>query len=277
MTERPDVSVVTVTHEHAGFIVACLEALAARRSEVALEVIVVDNASIDGTAALVRARFHLVRLIEGGRRRWYAANNNLAFRVAHGRHVLALNPDTEVRAGALRELVSYMDANPDVGLCGPRLVYPDGRLQPSCRRFPNLASVIARRTPVRRWLGESRVNRRHLMEDFDHTETHDVDWMLGACLLARGELLRTVGLMDEGYYLYVEDIDWAWRAHQAGWRVVYLPAAEVVHHHLAKSDHELLSRPSWLHAKSMLRFYRKHLAPAPLRLAVRPETLPREE
>jgi GT2 family glycosyltransferase len=134
--------------------------------------------------------------------------------------------------------------------------------------------VLARRTPIRKFLRSTQLNQRHLMADFDHARTAEVDWMLGACLLVRREVLVSVGLLDAGYGLYAEDIDWCLRAWRSGWRVVYFPEAQVIHAHQAHSDRRLLSWHSWIHLKSMWRYYRKHLAPEWLRLQVNEERLP---
>jgi len=270
---RPDVSVAVVSHNDARYLPACLDSLAPERHSLQLEVFVVDNMSVDETVPLVRERYSWVRLIENSRRQGFAANNNRAIRRSSGRYVLVLNPDTEVRPCALERLVSFMEGHPRVGLCGPQLLFPDGGVQPSCRRFPTLGTVIVRRTPLRIWLRNSGFGQRHLMADVDHGTCRAVDWIIGASIMARRELLETVGLMDEGYFLYVEDIDWAYRAWQRGWRVMYYPEAQIVHYHQAKSDNALLSRYSWYHLRGMWRFYRKHRAPSWLRLAVEPEKL----
>lgn len=270
----PDVSVIIVTHNHAAYLPACLDSLAPERQGVNLEILVVDNASSDGSALVAHDQGEAVRLIVNTTRQGFAANNNCAIRLSAGRYVLILNPDTVTPMGALSQLVRYMDTYPKVGICGPQLRFPDGRVQPSCRRFPTLGSVLARRTPLRKILGRSALNARHLMSDFDHTRTSPVDWMLGACLMVRRELLRTVGLLDEGYFLYVEDIDWCYRAWRAGWQVMYVADTHIVHHHLAESDRVLFSRYSWYHLQSMWRYYRKHLVPRWLGLNVQPDRLP---
>ena len=269
---RPDLSIVIVSHNHAAYLDTCLSALAPDQHSLTLEVFVVDNVSTDDTAEIV-CRYNWAQLITNAQRQGFAANNNRAIRRCRGWYVLLLNPDTAVQPGTLETLAAYMDANPRVGICGPQLIFPDGQVQPSCRRFPTLASVIARRTPLRRWLWDSSLNARHLMADFDHSQTGPVDWMLGACLMTRREFLQTVGLIDESFFLYVEDIDWCYRAWQAEWQVVYVAEARLMHHHLAESDRKLLSRYSWYHLQSMWRYYRKHLAPRWLRLQVREEQL----
>ena len=167
----------------------------------------------------------------------------------------------EKTLGGIRE----MTRTPSAGIVGAKLLFPDGSVQPSCRRFPTLSSVLVRRTPLRWFMRESGANARHLMLDHTSSVPVEVDWLLGACLFVRRTAINDVGLMDEGYFLYVEDIDWCYRMHQAGWKVFWAPEAEVVHHHLAVSDRRLFSWYSWIHLKSMARYYRKHMAPGILR------------
>jgi N-acetylglucosaminyl-diphospho-decaprenol L-rhamnosyltransferase len=262
----PDVSVVVVTHKHRRYVERCLDALERVRGEVSIEVFLVDNRSGDGTPELVAKKYPWVLLEARDKRSGFSANNNHALRRASGRYALVLNPDTEVRPGALAALTRFMDRNADVGVCGAKLLYPDGTVQPSCRRFPTVSSVLARRTPLRLFSVGSAANARHLMLDAPPEGPCEVDWLLGACLFVRRKAIDDVGLLDEGYFLYVEDIDWCYRMHQKGWRVCWVPEAEIVHHHLALSDRRLLSWHSWVHARSMIRYYRKHLAPSFLRL-----------
>lgn len=269
----PDISIVIVSHNHARYLGDCLSSLAPALHSPRLEVLLVDNCSTDGSANLVRHGFPWVHLIENKQRNGFAANNNCAIRQSRGRYVLVLNPDTETPPGSLESLLGFADAHRRMGIGSPQLRFQSGQIQPSCRRFPTITSVLVRRTPLRTYLWDSSFNARHLMSDFDHRQTAPVDWMLGACLLARRDFLADVGLMDEGYYLYVEDIDWCYRAWQSNWEVWYYAEAHIFHHHMAESDRQLWSRASWLHMKSMWRYYRKHLAPALMRLKVHEERL----
>lgn len=253
-----DVSIIVVSHEHASYLPVCLRAIPAAASGLSCEVIVVDNHSSDGSAAVAREVYPDATVISNDRRRGFSANCNTGIAQSTGRSVLLLNPDTEASPGSITTLARHLDEHPNVGVCRPQLRFPDGSVQPSCRRFPTLGSGIARRTPLRRALHQSSLNARHLMHDVDHNETRDVDWMLGACLMARREAIDDVGNLDEGFYLYVEDIDWCLRMHQRGWRVVYVPQACVTHHHLAVTDHRWLTWRTAVHARGMLRFLVKH-------------------
>ena len=253
-------SIITVTHNHADYIGRCLDALVPEVSRIGGEVIVVDNRSDDESAAIAR-KHPTVQLHVNTTRQGFSANNNYGMALAKGRYLLLLNPDTEVKAGALETLIQFMDAHPKVGMCAAQLLFPDGTIQPSPRRFPSIGSVLARRTPLRFFLRQSQLNQHHLMQDLDHSKIQSVDWLLGACMFIRREILDTVGPLDEGYFLYVEDIDWARRMHNANWQIYYVPTAQIIHHHIAVSDKKLLSWYMWTHLQSMLRYTRKFMLP----------------
>lgn len=261
-------SVITVTHNHGAYIGRCLAALVPEVAAIGGEIIAVDNRSDDDSADII-GQFPTVKRIVNSERRGFSANNNYGMAIAQGRYLLLLNPDTEVMPGALAQLIEFMETHPQVGMCGAQLLFPDGSVQPSPRRFPTVGSAIARRTPIRRFLKDSALNRRHLMLDISHTDPFAVDWLLGACMLIRREILDTVGPLDEGFFLYVEDIDWAQRMHRADWEVFYVPAAKIVHHHLAVSDKQLFSHHMWLHLKSMVRYARRYWLPPIPGLSVR--------
>ncbi len=253
-------SIITVTHNHANYIGRCLDALVPEVNRIGGEVIVVDNRSDDESAAIAR-QHPTVQLHVNTTRQGFSANNNYGMALAKGRYLLLLNPDTEVKAGALETLIQFMDAHPNVGMCAAQLLFPDGTIQPSPRRFPSIGSVLARRTPLRFFLRQSQLNQHHLMQDLDHSKIQSVDWLLGACMFIRREILDTVGPLDEGYFLYVEDIDWARRMHNANWQIYYVPTAQIMHYHIAVSDKKLLSWYMWTHLQSMLRYTRKFMLP----------------
>lgn len=251
-----DVSVVVVTHESAQFIEACLASLDALEDRARLEVVVVDNASTDGTPELVAERHPHVRLIRKRSRHGFATNVNIGAVTAAGRHVLLLNPDTQVPSGVIDTLCAHLDRRADVGAVGPRLVYPDGTDQSSARAFPTPAVALVRRTPLRRFL--PKLADGHLRGAGLGVEAEDVDWMLGAALLVRRSALLDVGGLDDGYRLYCEDIDLCWRLHAAGWRVQHLGDV-VVEHALGELTRKrfFTVRTLW-HYRSMLRFVRRN-------------------
>jgi GT2 family glycosyltransferase len=173
-----------------------------------------------------------------------------------------LNPDTVLARDSVAVLVDSMDSRSICGVCGPKLVFPDGSLQYSCRRFPTAWSTLLRRTAIRLAIPDEKRGARHLMLSVAHDQEMEVDWMLGACLLIRREAIAGAKVLDEGFPLYCEDIDLCRRLGRAGWKIYYVPRTTVVHHHMARSDSKLLCRETILHTRSMLHFVKKHYLPA---------------
>jgi N-acetylglucosaminyl-diphospho-decaprenol L-rhamnosyltransferase len=193
--------------------------------------------------------------IENARPLGYAANLNLGLSRTTGDALLAVNPDTRTRPGAVATLRGFLEAHPRCGVAGPKLVYPDGRLQPSRRRFPTVTGTIVRRTPLRRVVRQRR--HYHLGEPAP-TEPAQCDWMLGGFLLLRRAMLDELGGFDEGYRLYGEDIDLQYRAMRAGWERWYVPGAVVEHVHQAVTDRRLFTRRTLWHWAGIVRFVRQH-------------------
>lgn len=232
-----------------------------------LEAIVVDNASTDGSAAMVRDEFPSVRLIAGDTNLGYPGGNNVGLRMAQGRYLMILNPDTEVCPGALAAMVAYADAHPDVGVVGPQLLNPDGSVQSSRRRFPTFATALFESTWLQPLAPRSMLERYYVLDRPDDM-TLDVDWVDGAALMARRAAVEQVGLLDEGFFMYSEELDWCRRFRQAGWRVVYLPEAKIVHHRGKSSDQVVAARHIYFNT-SKVRYFRKYhgvLAAETLRL-----------
>lgn len=251
------VSIIVVTHDSEKEIGDCLESLRVHTPAVSHEVIVVDNASEDDTVAVVR-RHADVRLSVAPARRGFSANCNAGAHEARGRILLLLNPDTRVRPEAIDTLVAFLDAHPAVAVVGPRLVYPDGSVQPSARRFPQFVTTVVRRTPLRMVFPHSAAERRHLMLDDQRDDARTVDWLLGACLAVPAEVYRQLGGMDERYRLYCEDIDLCWRTWAAGYQVAIDPQAVVEHDLSELTRRRFLTRATLWHFSSMGRFVLRH-------------------
>ncbi len=213
-------SVVIVAYNVRELLLACLRSLEGEQAEI----LVVDNASQDGTAEAVRALGSEVQLIANADNEGFARANNQALRRARGRYLCLLNPDTEVRPGALTRLQAALEESPELGIVGPRLLNPDGSLQSAGLRFPTRADLAAGAVP---WGRRARLPGK---AGRVVPEVIECDWMLGACLVIRRELLEQVGLLDEAYFMYGEEKDLCYRAKQAGWQVACVPEAEVVHH-----------------------------------------------
>lgn len=225
-----------------------------------VEVLVVDNASTDGSAEMVRQAYPQVQVIEC-ENRGFAAGNNVGIARSRGRYVMLLNPDTEIVGAALATLLDYMDAHVDVGVVGPRLVYGDGRPQSSRRRFPTPLTGFFESTLLQQWFPRNRwVSRYYVLDRPDDAES-DVDWVVGAAMVVRRKAIEQAGLLDEGYFMYSEEMEWCRRIKAQGWRVVYLPAATVVHHEGRSSEQVVAARHIHFQT-SKLRYYRQVHGPA---------------
>jgi len=257
-----DLVVIVVSFNTASLLRACLTSL--RRAKVAgsrtisAEVVVVDNASTDGSPAMIRAEFPEVRLLALDDNRGFAAANNLAMREADAPYVLLLNPDTEVLGDAPAALVRFMDAHPTVGAGGGRLLNSDLTFQHSCFRFPTLPMSFFDFFPLNHRIVNSRLNGRYPRRWYNHP--FPIDHPLGACLMARREAIQQVGLMDEGFFMYCEEVDWCYRIKRAGWEIYYTPDAEIIHHGGQSTRQQSGPMLVELH-RSRDRFFRKHYGP----------------
>ena len=223
------------------------------------EIIVVDNGSADDSVGMMRAEFPGVHLIANTNNRGFPAANNQGLAIAQGRYVLLLNPDTEVGGDALATMIAFADARPDVGLIGPQLLNPDGSVQSSRRRFPTLLTAFCEST----WLegyAPRRLLERYYVLDRPDGVMQDVDWVTGAAMMARREAIEQVGPMDAGFFMYSEELDWCRRFREAGWRVVYLPTAQIVHH-VGKSSEQVLPARHIHFQTSKVRYFRKYHGP----------------
>ncbi|MAB80660.1 MAG: hypothetical protein CMJ89_15015 [Planctomycetes bacterium] len=255
MTQVPDISVVIPTWNTRDLLERCLDSLYASEGP-SFEVIVVDNASSDGSAALIEERYPAVQLIENDRNEGFAIACNQGMKVSIGRYVLLLNTDTETPRGGLAEMIAFLEKNETYGALAPRLVFPDGRTQCGVHDFPTLSTAFFFATPFERWFPESRELRRYFKRDWDHETSEDIDQPPAAVLLIRRAVLKQVGLFDERLWLFYNDVDLSLRIKRAGWKTRYLADVCFIHHHgssTAKFD-DFLSQ--W--QKDRLLYYRKH-------------------
>ncbi|MCS7261177.1 MAG: glycosyltransferase family 2 protein, partial [Anaerolineae bacterium] len=250
MRTRSDLAVIIVSYNTCRLLRNCLCALEAS-SGIQPSVWVVDNASQDGSTEMVRTEFPAVHLVEPGHNLGFAAANNLALRqmgfgsAAPSAHlpefVLFLNPDTEVRTDALARLRAFLQTTPRAGVVGPALIYPDGSFQHSAFRFPTLWQVWFDLVP---WPGrfvESPLNGRYPRALYTSGQPFRIDHPLGAAFMTRAQVIQQVGLMDEGFFMYAEEIDWCMRVKRAGWEIYCLPSAVVMHYAGGSTRQQLAS------------------------------------
>lgn len=252
-----DLSIVVVGWNSAAYLRGCLSSIPAAAGRLSHEIFVVDNASGDGSADLVRAGFPSVRLIANPSNRGFAAANNQALRLASGRYALLLNPDTVAHPGALERLAAFMDASPDVGACGPLLLNEDGSVQHAARRFPTFGFALASGTVLGRLgLFRSAYDRVKMRgESFD--APMEVDQPSGAALFIRKSVLDRVGLLDEGYFIFFEEVDLCRRIRDAGFRIALRPEARVTHYG-GRSRRQGRASVMAPRVRGLLRYLRKH-------------------
>jgi hypothetical protein len=290
-----DLSVVILNWNTRDLLKQSLTSILATACEIQLQVIVVDNASEDDSREMVRELFPTVTLIANPINTGFGAGNNLALPAAIGRYVLFLNSDTIVTQGALDAIVAYADANPDLGIIGPKLLNGDNTLQYSCRSYPNLGTGFFRNTPLGRLFPKNHFTSDYLLAVYDHATPRDVDWVSGAALVMRRSLIDRIGAFDEDYFMFCEDVDLCWRVNHTAialdgetgrvgdgetekpfpspggrgrggrvgttWRVSYFPDA-IIYHLIGKSTDLAPTRMTYEFHRSQHLFYKKHYAAA---------------
>jgi len=254
-----DLSIVIVSWNVRELLTGCLASVldSLDGSGIEHEVLVVDNASADGSPEAVSARFPQARLIANAKNCGFAAANNQALHLTQGRFVALLNPDTVVLDNALGILLEFMLQTPAAGMCGPELVYQNGSFQHSAFRFPSLAQVLLDFFPLHSRLQESRVNGRYPRSLYRAGQPFCIDHPLGACMMVAREVVDQVGGLDERFFMYCEEVDWAMRIKRAGWRIYCVPAAGVVHYG-AQSTRQFRDEMFVALWRSRFRLFNKH-------------------
>ena len=257
----PEVSVAIVHYETPDLLDRCLRALAASDDADRLEVFVVDNASSRFNAKAVRQAFPEAEVIENTANLGFAVASNQALRRARGRYLLLLNPDARVDPETISVMRDYMDGHPDVGCATCRVQLPDGSLDLACRRlFPTPERSLYRMTLLSKDFPRSRRFGQYNLTYLDEWSEAEIDQPCGAFMMVRSEIRDSVGLLDERYFMYGEDSDWAYRMKQAGWRIMYVPST-TVHHDKRAASRQYRSRTIRYFYDSMLLFYDTHYRP----------------
>lgn len=252
-----DLSIIIVSWNVADLLAACLKSIFERSEDMLkIEVIVVDSASRDNSVSMIQECYPQVRLLPQSNNLGFVRCNNLAFKVAQGRHILLLNPDTEILGDALPQMVAYLDGNPDVGIVGPHTLNNDGTTQPTRRRFPTLMIAFFESTWLQPYAPKSLLDYYYINEPPDEAVL-EVDWVQGSALMTRREVYDKIGGLDEGYVMFSEELDWCKRAKTAGWRVVYLGSAQIIHHGGKSTDQAVAHRHIHFQ-ESKLRYFRKY-------------------
>jgi N-acetylglucosaminyl-diphospho-decaprenol L-rhamnosyltransferase len=257
----PDLAVVVVNHNAGPYLVRCMESVHGATGDVRTEVVVVDNASTDGSVERADSGQAAVRLVRNPENRGFAAAANQGIAVTSAPYLLLLNPDAQIVGGTLAALVKVARERPGAGAVGALVRNPDGSIQPSARRVPRMGEALGHAfvgpiAPNNRW------TRSYTMADWDRASEREVEWVSGSAMLLRREALDDVGPFDEGYFMYVEDVDLCTRLRGAGWQVLFSPELEVVHQ-IGVSTRGQHGRMALEHSRSIYRYFSKFRAAGP--------------
>ena len=244
----------------------CLGSIYEQHGDSSLEVIVIDNASSDGSAEMVKKDFTQVTLIENSENRGFAAANNRGIAIAKGRYVLLLNPDTIVLDNAINKTLCFADAHPESAVVGCRVLNSDRTLQPTCFMFPSVSNMLLSATYLYRLFPKNRFFGRERMTWWDRNDIREVDVVTGCIMFVRCEAIEQVGLLDEQFFVYGEETDWCYRFRQAGWKVIFTPCAEIIHLGGESTQKKATAMVVQLR-KSILQFMKKHHNPFIYRIA----------
>lgn len=251
----PLLSVVVVNWNAKEYLPKCLASI--YKEGLDIEVILVDNASTDGSEREARRLFPQIKFLQMGENRGYSAGCNAGIKSSRGEFIFILNPDTVVLPGALSQLIRFAKEHREAGIIGPQIIGFDGKIQMSCRRFPSYETGLFRGTFLERIMPKSRTLSRYLMSSWDHSSPRYVDWVSGAAMLLRRDFLREAGLFDETFYMYCEDVDMGMRAKEFGWKVMYCPYARILHRIGGSSDKKVVPMLVKFHLSHYL-FFKKH-------------------
>jgi GT2 family glycosyltransferase len=252
----PGLSAIIVSYNTRDLLARSIHSILPDAAGLEVECVVVDNDSRDGSADMVAAEFPSVKLYRAPRNLGFAAGVNEGVRRSKGRYVLLLNPDAELLDDSLARMVAFLDSHPRAAAVGPQLEYADGARQHAAFTFPTLPMIFLDYFPLHGRILESRLNGRYPPAD----EPHLIDHPLGACMLVRREAFDDVGLFDEDFFIYCEEVDWCLRAQRKGWQIYHLPAARARHLSAASTSQQRDAMLVELH-RSRLRLYRKHYGP----------------
>jgi N-acetylglucosaminyl-diphospho-decaprenol L-rhamnosyltransferase len=255
-----DLSLIIVSWNVRSFLAGCLDTIKAHTGTLNLEVIVVDSGSTDGTVDLLRAGYPWVRLLAQNDNIGFTRGCNLGLAAAQGRHMMLLNPDTEISDDVLSRLVRYLDEHPDAGIVGPRTLNADGTTQHTRRRFPTFRTFLYDSPSLYRYT-PNEVKHCHYVLDIADTAISDVDWVQGSALMIRRQVFEQIGALDTGYVMFYEEADWCNRAQVKGWRVVYFGEAAILHYGGRSTSQVPVIKQICYH-RSKLRYAWRYQSPA---------------
>lgn len=253
----PKASVIVVSWNCRDYLLKCLDSMLSRTRGCEVEWIVVDNASTDGTAEEVERRYSKIRLVVNKKNLGFARANNRGIACSRGEYIFLVNPDVEFQDDCIATLCRFLDTHPDVGVCGPLILNSDGSIQHSCRKFPSLWNNLCFALGLHRLFPKSRWFSSEVMAYFDHGSLKEVDALSGCFLAARRAAIEGIGLLDEQFFMYSEDVDWCKRFREQGWKIVFNPVTKAVHHG-GKSSANISIKAAVEQQRAILQYWLKH-------------------
>lgn len=260
MDYKYDVSVIIVSWRVKELLRSCLASVFKQTNNIKIEVIVIDNASDDGTLEMVTQEYPQVHLIVNNNNAGFAKANNQGIRKSNGNYILLLNPDTEITDSAIEKTFEFMKNQKDAGIAGCRIYYPNGSDQKSVRRFPTVGSMSLVLLKLHHVIKFSNVLREYFGEYIDYSKTQAVDQVMGAYFFIRSEVIEKIGLLDEGFYIWFEEVDFCYRASREGWKTYYHSESKIIHHHGQSFKQVLSFNKQRIFNKSLMRYARKHFS-----------------
>lgn len=258
-------SVIIINYKTPSLLKQCVKSIKKNTPSCDYNIIVVDNNSEDGSAEMIEDDFADVVLIANKENLGFPRAVNQAIRKSKSKYILLLNPDITVLKGSLDTMMKYMDEHESIAVLGPKLINPNGSIQYSCFKwFTSPRVALYRRTPFGKLTGKKEMIDDFLMADWDHKTGREVAWILGSCMMVSRKAIDQVGLMDERFFMYMEDVDWCRRFWKNGWKVYYYPEVEVVHYYARASAAEsnfflsMFNRQTRIHIKSAIKYFFKY-------------------
>jgi GT2 family glycosyltransferase len=252
-----DVSIIIVNWNTRELLQGCLRSIYKQTRDINYEIIVVDNASTEGSVEMVKKKFPQVILVENSQNLGFARANNIGIRSSKGRYICLINSDVIVLDDCIKNLMSFMDEHPATGMIGPRILNPDRTFQPSCRHLPTIWNNLCQSLGLNHLFPKSPFFSYWIMDYWNHDSVRSVDALSGCFWMVRRKSLNEVGLLDEDFFIYGEDLDWCRRSHQVGWDIVFYPMAEAIHIGAASSNNTPI-RFYLEMQKADLQYWRKH-------------------
>lgn len=253
-----DLSIIIVSWNTKDLVRDCLNSIKKSTHSTSYEIFLVDNNSSDGTAEMVKGEFKDVKLIANKTNNGFAKANNQAIEISDSKYIILLNPDTIVKDNALDEMVKYLDHHEDVGVLGCKLLNPDGTLQESCRRFPNLSTYSTILLKLHTLFPNKKCLTEYFMKEMNYNTINEVDQVMGAALMYRTDVLGTKSCLDEDYWIWFEEVDFCYNVKRNGYKVVYIPNAEIIHYKAQSFNQLLKVKQQKVFNKSLLLYFKKN-------------------